>query len=568
MISRLASHRATTLLALLGCLSGCTSVPPSAGLGPFGANKATNTLPLSFEAERIAASPNGGKEGMARTSTTGAGTGPGTGKGASAGGATPPAAQQAERAFSYDGESRAEPANLWRHIRDGLALPQPKDPHVLAEPMAFYQEQPRRLQNMTKNARPYLHLIVEEVERRHLPMELALLPAIESSYVATARSPYSAAGIWQFIPATGKTFGLANDRWVDGRRDIIASTDAALQYMERLHKQFNGDWLLAIAAYNSGARTVEEAIQANRVRGKPTDYWSLQASLPEQTRKYIPRLLAFANIVRAPAFYHQTLEPVPNRRYLTQIAVDGKMDIAQLATASGLSEEEFRTLNPAFKKGALPPSGHPVLVPVQQAAGVRGAADRLAERPVPGAPQVAEAADDEETHTKKGTKGAKKGHLAKGKQAEEVEESRGKGKTRWRMVAQGTKGKGGARLVAVADEEAEESPHALPHKAGKHGPEKRGSEKHVTSAKKGDGEKHPGRASKAGKGTGPGKKASSTSSASAKAGTAKVAKAGPAKAGKTAKKDGKVAGKEQVAKLAHVEAHNKKHPVLSMASHR
>jgi soluble lytic murein transglycosylase-like protein/LysM repeat protein len=245
--------------------------------------------------------------------------------------------------------------------------------------MAIFLANPQRVHAMTKHARPFLHLIVEELERRHLPMELALLPAIESGYVGNARSPSAAAGIWQFIPATGRTYGLENDRWVDGRRDVTDSTAAALQYLQRLHTRFNGDWLLAIAAYNCGAKTVDDAMAANRAGGRPTDFWSLKG-LPEQTRRYVPKLLAFAKIIKIPALYHQVLEPIPNRQYVTRVEVDGLVGIAHLAQASGLSEGEFRTLNPAFKKGALPPAGHPVLVPVQHVGVVKDMASRLPDK--------------------------------------------------------------------------------------------------------------------------------------------------------------------------------------------
>jgi membrane-bound lytic murein transglycosylase D len=221
------------------------------------------------------------------------------------------------------------------------------------------------MERVAERAEPYLHHIVEEIERRGLPMELALLPIVESAFQPFAYSPGRAAGIWQFIPSTGRHFGLEQTWWYDGRRDVIASTDAALTYLERLHAQF-GDWELALAAYNAGQGTVRGAITRNTRAGKPTDYWNLP--LPNETRGYVPRLMALRTLIEHPEKHGQTLRALANEPYLTVVETGGQLDLALAATLAELPIEEIYRLNPGFNRWATDPNGpHRLVLPIDRA---------------------------------------------------------------------------------------------------------------------------------------------------------------------------------------------------------
>ncbi len=220
------------------------------------------------------------------------------------------------------------------------------------------------IRNASQRASPYLHFIVETLDQRAMPAELALLPIIESAYNPKANSIRNAAGLWQFMAATGRDFDLRQTAWYDGRRDVVASSKAAMDYLTRLHTQFGGDWLLAMAAYNAGEGTVSRAIDANQRRGLPTDYWHL--TLPRETQDYVPRLLALSLLVREPESYGVKLSPVANAPYFTVLELARPVDLERLAVSAGIDRSVLLNLNPAFlrKKTADGPSR--VLVPRDQ----------------------------------------------------------------------------------------------------------------------------------------------------------------------------------------------------------
>jgi membrane-bound lytic murein transglycosylase D len=252
-------------------------------------------------------------------------------------------------------------ADLWDRVRAHMSLNALKNPRVDARVRSL-QGQPDYLTRLSQRAQPYLHMIVREVERRGMPMELTLLPEIESGYNPRALSPKSASGMWQFIPSTGTRMGLTQNDWYDGRNDIVASTRAALTYLQGLHDDLGGDWALAIAAYNCGPERVRSAQDANRARGKPTDFWSLD--LPAETEAYVPQLLAVAQVVATPARYGMSMPRVPDRPQLELVQAVSQVDLRQAARLADISPVALSQLNPGLKRGNTPPNGpHTLLVP-------------------------------------------------------------------------------------------------------------------------------------------------------------------------------------------------------------
>ncbi|HEY4997580.1 MAG TPA: transglycosylase SLT domain-containing protein [Usitatibacter sp.] len=252
--------------------------------------------------------------------------------------------------------------DLWNRIRVGFAL-EPLDSPLIAEHEEWYASRPDYIKRFVNRGSLYLHYIVEQVEKRHMPMEIALLPVIESGFNPKANSRSKAAGIWQFIPSTGRNYGLKQDWWKDNRRDIVAATDAALSYLERLHDMF-GSWELALAAYNCGEGCVARAVAANQKRGLPTDYASL--NLPPETRNYVPKLFAVKNIVLSPTSYGIELESVPDQPYFTEVPAPAKIDVKVAANLAGISEADFVALNPAHNKPVAAGTGTFIL-PVDRA---------------------------------------------------------------------------------------------------------------------------------------------------------------------------------------------------------
>ena len=255
--------------------------------------------------------------------------------------------------------------NLWDRLRDGLKLAEFESPLTQVH-VDWYAKRPDYVARMLDRSRRYLYHIVEAVEQRDMPMEIALLPMIESAFNPQAYSRSHAAGIWQFIPSTGKNFGLKQNPWYDGRRDVAAATRAALDYLQKLYRDF-GSWELALAAYNCGEGCVSRAIQKNAAQGKPTDYQSL--ALPPETRHYVPKLMAMRQLVLHPESFGVELNQIPNEPYFTQVSINtGAMDMRSAARLAGLSVDEFLALNPAFPRKLIKAgSSVSVLVPVDHA---------------------------------------------------------------------------------------------------------------------------------------------------------------------------------------------------------
>ncbi len=277
-----------------------------------------------------------------------------------AGKATPPQTGQ-EPSVQVATEEADEPPDLWARLRHNYRLGKIEHPRIEAE-IRRLQRSPTAFNALISRAEPFLYHIVEQVERRKLPAEIALLPAVESGFQPYAYSPDGAAGLWQFMPATGRGLGLKQDWWYDGRRDVLAATDAALEYLARLNRRFDGNWLHALAAYNAGGGTVNRAIRKANRRGASTAFWDLD--LPGETDGYVPRLLALAEVIGDPGRYGLALPSLQNRPYFEPVPVGGQID---LKIAAGLAEmplEDLLALNPGFNRWSTRPEGpHHLLLP-------------------------------------------------------------------------------------------------------------------------------------------------------------------------------------------------------------
>ena len=254
-------------------------------------------------------------------------------------------------------------ADLWQRVRRGFVMDELNSPLVLQQEQ-WYASRPDYIQRFVDRGSKYLHHIVEEVEKRGMPMEVALLPIIESAFNPQAFSHAKASGMWQFIPSTGKSFGLKQDWMADNRRDVLLSTGAALDYLQKLYGMFNS-WELAFAAYNCGEGCVARAISKNEKKGLPTDYLSL--NLPNETRSYVPKLIAVKNIVLSPGSYGIELEAVENRPYFAKVAAPEKIDTHLAARLAEMPEDEFATLNPAFIRPVAASGTGYFLVPYEKA---------------------------------------------------------------------------------------------------------------------------------------------------------------------------------------------------------
>lgn len=256
--------------------------------------------------------------------------------------------------------------NLWFQIKDELQFNRNTNQRRVKDKIAWFARNQAYMNRVSDRAEPYLHYIIGKLKERNMPLDLALLPIVESAYHPFAYSPSRASGIWQFIPATGKRFGMKQNWWYDGRRDIIAATDGALDYLQNLHKRFNGNWFHALAAYNAGEGNVEKAIRRNKRAGKKTDFWSLR--LPRETRSYVPSLLAVAEVLKHNSKYNINFKTIPNKPYFEQINVGSQIDLATVAKLSGLSIDDVYTLNPGFNRWATDPNGpHRLLIPIDKA---------------------------------------------------------------------------------------------------------------------------------------------------------------------------------------------------------
>ena len=254
--------------------------------------------------------------------------------------------------------------NLWDRIRGGFAMDNLNSP-LVDRWQTSYLARPQILKGILERSRRYLFHVVEEASRRGMPLELALLPMVESGYNPAALSSAQASGLWQFIPSTARDYKLHLGPDYDARRDIVASTSAALDYLRDLHDLF-GDWHLALAAYNWGEKSVARAIEQNAARGRRTDFGSL--ALPEETRNYVPKLQALKNLIAYPDAFRLELEPIPNEPYFTTVANDRSIDFAVAARLSGVSLQELKGLNPGHNGPAVSKNAATGLVlPVEQA---------------------------------------------------------------------------------------------------------------------------------------------------------------------------------------------------------
>ncbi|PHS72153.1 MAG: lytic transglycosylase [Cycloclasticus sp.] len=259
-----------------------------------------------------------------------------------------------------------EEINLWQRLFSLYQLPAIENKRVQAE-INWYKNHPEYLQRVQKNAVPYLYFVVSEIEKRGIPGELALLPIVESAYRPFAYSHGRAAGLWQFIPSTGKYFGLEQNWWYDGRRDVYASTHAALKYLTQLSKRFDNDWLLALASYNAGGGTISSAIKRNKQLGRKTDFWSL--GLRQETKHYVPKLIAIATILANPEKYHIELINIPNKPYFERVNTIKQIDLGRASELADISIEELYILNPSFNQWATSPTGpYYLLIPKQKSA--------------------------------------------------------------------------------------------------------------------------------------------------------------------------------------------------------
>jgi len=253
-------------------------------------------------------------------------------------------------------------SNLWNYIANQQKFEIDNNPRIQQQ-IDWFEKHPTYLTHISERAEPYLYLVVQEIEKEELPIEIALLPIVESGYYPFSYSHGTAVGVWQFIPSTGKLYGLEQDWWHEDRRHILNSTRAAVEYLKDLSQIFNGDWMLAIAAYNAGPGRIQRAIKANQKVGKKTDYWSLD--LPNETERYIPKLLALSMIVKEPFKFGQKLTPIDNSRFLEVVELNSQFDLALIAQWTGLSIDEIYTFNPGLRRWATPVSlPYDLLLPV------------------------------------------------------------------------------------------------------------------------------------------------------------------------------------------------------------
>jgi len=339
-------------VALLG-LTACApaprrpDAPPALRIEPL---PATATVPLADAAAANAEAPPAEEAAPATVDSP-----PAADSTATVASPMPPAEATAQGPTQVAGLTPAQYADLFDRMRAGFRLEDESEHKAVDQQLHWYAANPDYLQRAFGRADPFLYHIVTELERRGMPLELALLPVVESAFEPYAFSRASAAGLWQFIPGTGSKFGLKQDWWYDGRRDIVESTRAALDYLQSLHDEFNGDWLLAIAAYNCGEALVERAVEQNRNAGRPIDFWDLW--LPRETRAYVPKLLAMKRLVLDPEAYGLAFSPIANQPYFARVDTLGQINLKLAAEIAGITREELYELNPAFHRWATDPGG-------------------------------------------------------------------------------------------------------------------------------------------------------------------------------------------------------------------
>ncbi|MGY6030975.1 murein transglycosylase D [Phytobacter sp. AG2a] len=264
-----------------------------------------------------------------------------------------------------DGTLSGQEQDLWASISDELKMGIPENTRIREQKQKYLRNK-SYLHDVTLRAEPYMYWIAGQVKKRNMPMELVLLPIVESAFDPHATSGRNAAGIWQIIPSTGRNYGLKQTRSYDARRDVVASTTAALDMMQRLNRMFDGDWLLTVAAYNSGEGRVLKAMKANKARGKPTDFWSL--SLPQETKIYVPKMLALSDILKNSKQYGVSLPSSDESRALARVRLSSPVEVGQLADMAGISVSKLKTFNAGVKGSTLGASGPQyVMVPQKHA---------------------------------------------------------------------------------------------------------------------------------------------------------------------------------------------------------
>ena len=256
------------------------------------------------------------------------------------------------------------PFDIWERIRLELSITIPKD-QIAATSLyreRLYSNQ-TAVNRISKSGQRYLFHTLTRAQELGLPVELALLPFVESEFDPYAKSVDGATGIWQFMPATGKEWGLKSNWWYDGKKDVLASTEAALQFLTYLNEKFDGDWLLAMAAYNTGPTRVNRAIRKNKREDKPVRFWDL--NLPKETTAYVPKLLVLCELIKDPKAFDVNLPSIANRPYFERVKIPGQLDLMQAADLAGLKPETIYELNPGFNQWATDPSGpHYLLLPI------------------------------------------------------------------------------------------------------------------------------------------------------------------------------------------------------------
>ena len=258
-----------------------------------------------------------------------------------------------------------EHATIWDRMLSLYALPETDNARIDRE-INWYLRNPEYLSRIQERAEPYLYFILDEIEAKKIPGELALLPVVESAFRPEAESPAQASGLWQFIPPTGRLYGLKQNTWYDARRDVVASTQAATTFLKELSEGFNNDWLLALASYNAGKGNIKNAIDRNSDRGLPTDFWSLD--LNNETSTYVPRLLAIAKIFANPEKYNLNLHQFPNEPYFELVDIQSQIDLGKAAEMAQTPIDHFFKLNPGFNRWSTDPAGpHRLLIPVKKA---------------------------------------------------------------------------------------------------------------------------------------------------------------------------------------------------------
>ena len=334
----MAFHTRTSVLAAAIWLGACAHQPPPA---EHERERERIVIPVTPTAPEGTTSPAEGVSGAA---------------------GSPPSLTMPREWQHHNGEDYDD---LFDRMRAGFALDEVQEPAIDTQ-LTWFEHNPDYLERVFQRGQRYLYHVITEVEARGMPLEFALLPVVESAYEPFAYSRSRAAGLWQFIPDTGKRFGLKQNWWYDGRRDVIESTRAALDYLQALHDQFNGDWLLAIAAYNVGENGVQREIDKNRAHGKPTDFWHL--ILPAETRAYVPKLLAMKRLMAEPERFGLEFAVIPNEPFFAVIDTESQVDLKIAAQLAGTSYDDLVALNPGYNRWATDPEGpQRMLVPIDNA---------------------------------------------------------------------------------------------------------------------------------------------------------------------------------------------------------